>query len=90
VYSEVSDLFQQEKIRIYNHCVVALSRDFDGHLSEPLQMLYGSLRRILPGTFAFALGAFLFGEDSEVFLCGLLGHELPVVLEEHLGGVACF
>jgi len=37
----------------------------------------------------FTLGALLLGEDAEVFLSGLLGHELPVVLEEHLGGVAC-
>ena len=50
----------------------------------------GGLRRSLPGPLGFTfgtLGALLLREDAEVFLCGLLGHELPVVLEEHLGGV---
>ena len=51
-----------------------------------------SLRSGLPGNLAFtleALVALYFRNDAEVFLCGLLGHEFAVVLEEHLGGVAC-
>ena len=48
------------------------------------------LRRCPPGTSAFALGTLrplLAGEDAEVFLRCLLGHQFPVVLEEHLGGI---
>lgn len=40
-------------------------------------------------TFALTLRSLLLGEDSEVFLRCFLGHQFPVVLEEHLGGVAC-
>lgn len=56
-----------------------------------LGTLGGGLRGGFPGTLAFALGTLgglLLGENVEVILRSLLSHELPVVLEEHFGGVA--
>ncbi len=71
-------------------------RERDGLLGGVPGGFLGTLRRSLrgdlPSPLAFALGALgalLLGEDAEVFQSGLLGHEFSVVLEEHLGGVAC-
>ena len=51
----------------------------------------GGLRRRFPSPLGFGfcpLNALLLGEDAKILLRGLLSYQLPVVLEEHFGGVA--